>query len=151
MSDNEIIVGSVTIVVFGVGAQSIGRRLGFPSLLLLPPAGLLAGDVFRRSTRRPVRRHAVSPGDAAGGALLFQSGLQLRLADLPRDARGPVLRLVGIGGTLTFLGAALAVLWILDVGADLVPGRRHHRRVGPHGRRNAARRGPAPSAPPDRY
>jgi hypothetical protein len=24
MSDNEIIVGSVTIVVFGVGAQSIG-------------------------------------------------------------------------------------------------------------------------------
>jgi hypothetical protein len=45
LSDNQIIIALATIVVLGVGAQWIGRLLGFPSLLLLLPAGLLAGDI----------------------------------------------------------------------------------------------------------
>ncbi len=43
MSEHDIIVGLTKIVVLGVGAQWIARRLGFPSLLLLLPAGLAAG------------------------------------------------------------------------------------------------------------
>jgi hypothetical protein len=43
LSENQIIIALATIVVLGVGAQWIGRLLGFPSLLL--PAGLFAGDV----------------------------------------------------------------------------------------------------------
>lgn len=120
MSDNEVIVGLVTIVVFGVGAQWIARRLAFPSLLLLLPAGLLAGDVLGLVDPVGLFGDTLFPGATLLVALLlFQSGLQLRVSDLPRTARGPVLRLVGIGGTLTFLGATLAVLWIVDVTANL--------------------------------
>lgn len=120
MSDNEIIVGLMTITVFGVGAQWIGRRLGFPSLLLLLPAGLLAGDVFGLVDPQELFGDTLFPlVTLLVALLLFQSGLQLRLSDLHRDARRPVLRLVGIGGLITFLGASLAALWILDVGADL--------------------------------
>lgn len=120
LSDNEIIVGLATIVVFGVGAQWIGRRLGFPSLLLLLPAGLLAGDVFGLVEPEELFGDTLFPGITLLVALLlFQSGLQLRLSDLPRDARGPVLRLVCVGGTITFLGASLAVLAILGVDTDL--------------------------------
>jgi hypothetical protein len=39
LSDTDIY-----IAVFGIGGQWVGRRLGFPSLLLLLPLGLLAGD-----------------------------------------------------------------------------------------------------------
>lgn len=120
MSDNEAIVGLVTIVVLGIGAQWIGRRLGFPSLLLLLPAGLLAGDVLGLVDPEALFGDTLFPlVTLLVALLLFQSGLQLRLSDLPRGARGPVLRLVGIGGTITFLGASLAVLWVLGVGADL--------------------------------
>ncbi len=120
MSDNQIIVGLATIIVFGVGAQWIGRRLGFPSLLLLLPAGLLAGDVFGLVDPQELFGDTLFPlVTLLVALLLFQSGLQLRLSDLPRDARGPVLRLVAIGGTVTFLGASLAVMAIFDIGSDM--------------------------------
>ncbi len=120
MTDNQIIVGLATILVFGVGAQWIGRRVGFPSLLLLLPAGLLAGGVLGLVQPQELLGDALFPMVTLLVALLlFQAGLQLRLVDLHRDARGPVLRLVGIGGLITFVGASLAVLAIFDVGPGL--------------------------------
>lgn len=120
MTDNAIIVGLTTIVVFGVGAQWIGRRLGFPSLLLLLPAGLLAGDVLGLVKPQEMFGDTLFPGVTLLVALLlFQSGLKLRILDLPREARRPVLRLVGIGGTITFLGASLAVMSLFDVATNL--------------------------------
>jgi NhaP-type Na+/H+ or K+/H+ antiporter len=120
MEDNQIIVGLVTIVVFGVGAQWVGRRLGFPSLLLLLPAGLLAGDVFGLVEPEELFGDTLFPlVTLLVALLLFQSGLKLRLSELPRDARGPVFRLVGIGGAITFLGASLAVLVVVGVDSDL--------------------------------
>lgn len=120
MSDNEIIIGLATIVVLGIGAQWLGRRVGIPSVLLLLPAGLLAGDVFE----------LVEPDELFGdllfpvvtllvSVLLFQSGLQLRVEDLPRQVRGTVVRLVGLGLVITFLGASLVAAVVLDVPAEL--------------------------------
>ena len=63
MSESEIYVALATIAVFGVGGQWIGRRLGFPSLLLLLPAGLLAGDVLG----------LVDPEELLGDCLLYTS------------------------------------------------------------------------------
>ena len=39
LTATEIYVAVATITVFGIGGQWIGRRLGFPSLLLLLPLG----------------------------------------------------------------------------------------------------------------
>ncbi|MCZ6444716.1 MAG: cation:proton antiporter [Planctomycetota bacterium] len=119
LTENEIIIAFATIALFGIGAQWIGRFFGFPSLLLLLPAGLAAGALG-----------LVEPEELLGDTLfpfitllvallLFQSGMQLRFADLPKEARSPVNRLVTIGLAITFLGASLAAVVILDIDTDL--------------------------------
>ncbi len=120
MSENEITIGLVTILVFGIGAQWIGRRSGIPSLLLLLPAGLLAGDVL--GLVEPVKMF----GDLLFplitlllSLLLFQSGLQLRVNELPDEARSSVARLVTIGLAITFIGGSLAAVAFLDVPNEL--------------------------------
>ena len=120
MSEDEILIALGTIVVFGVGAQWIGRRVGIPSILTLLPAGLLAGDVF----------DLVNPTDLFGdllfplvalllGLLLFQAGLQLRIHDLPSHARRSVARLVSGGALITFIGASITVWLLFDVSIGL--------------------------------
>ena len=113
-STNDIIVGLTTIIVFGIGAQWIARRLDFPAILLLLPLGLAAGELglvnpetLFGDTLFPLVTLLVS-------LLLFQAGLQLRLSELPRVARGPVLRLVAIGGAITFVCASFAAHVIVD-------------------------------------
>ncbi len=120
MSDNEIIIGLATIVVFGVGAQWIGRRAGIPSLLLLLPAGVLAGAVLGLVDPEELFGDALFPGiTLLVSLLLFQAALGLRVRDLPRVARGPVLRLVTVGAAITFAGASAGVALILGVDADV--------------------------------
>jgi NhaP-type Na+/H+ or K+/H+ antiporter len=120
LSENEILINLATIVVFGIGAQWIGRRLGFPSLLLLLPAGLLAGDVLGLVEPEKLLGDLLFPlVTLLVALLLFQSGLQLRFADLPKAARVPVLRLITVGLAITFLGASLAALAILDIDTGL--------------------------------
>jgi NhaP-type Na+/H+ or K+/H+ antiporter len=119
LTENEIIIALATIAVFGIAAQWIGRFFGFPSLLLLLPAGLAAGalglvdpEALLGDTLFPFVTLLVA-------LLLFQSGMQLRFADLPNEARSPVNRLITIGLAITFLGASLAALMILDIDTDL--------------------------------
>jgi NhaP-type Na+/H+ or K+/H+ antiporter len=120
MSDSEIIIGLATIVVFGVGAQWIGRRTGVPSLLILLPAGLLAGDVLGLVEPEKLFGDLLFPGvTLLVSLLLFQSGLQLRLRDLPGTARSSVARLASVGLTITFLGASLTAAAVLDVPTEL--------------------------------
>lgn len=115
LTANEIAIGLASIVVIGVAAQWVGRRFEFPAILLLLPAGFAAGELG-----------LVEPEELFGDTLfplvtllvallLFQAALQLRVSDLPGPARGPVLRLVTIGGTVTFLGATAAVASFFDV------------------------------------
>ena len=120
MSGDQTLIALATIIVFGVGAQWVGRRVGIPSILLLLPAGLLAGDAF----------DLVNPDELFGdllfplvglllGLLLFQAGLQLRIRDLPRRVRGSVVRLVTVGGLITFVGASFAVWALIDTSIGL--------------------------------
>ena len=85
LSDNQIIIALATIVVLGVGAQWIGALLGFPSLLLLLPAGLLAGDISRLVSPRSSSARRCSPLVT----LLVAVALPKRVeAALRRPARG---------------------------------------------------------------
>lgn len=120
MSENDVIIAVATIVVFGVGSQWIGRRTGIPSLLILLPAGLLAGDVLGLVDPEELFGDELTPlVTMLVSLLLFNSGIQLRLADLPRGARASVVRLVTIGLTLTFAGGAAATALVLDVPTTL--------------------------------
>jgi NhaP-type Na+/H+ or K+/H+ antiporter len=119
LTDNEIIIAFATIAVFGIGSQWIGRFFGFPSLLLLLPAGLLAGELGLVEPEALLGDTLFPLVTLLVALLLFQSGLQLRFADLSSEARLPVYRLISIGLAITFLGASLAALAILDIDADL--------------------------------
>lgn len=120
MSAEEATLGLATIVVFGVGAQWIARRVGIPSLLLLLPAGLLAGDVLGWVEPEQLFGDLLSPlVTLLVGLLLFQAATQLRLAELPSEATSAVIRLVTIGLAVTFAGAASAALLFLDVEPQL--------------------------------
>ena len=120
MSADEATIGLATIVVFGVGCQWIGRRLGIPSLLLLLPAGLLAGDVLGWVQPQQLFGDLLSPlVTLLVGLLLFQAASQLHLVDLPREAKGSVARLVTVGLAVTFAGAVAASLLFLDVPRSL--------------------------------
>ena len=125
MSDTAIYIAVATIAIFGIGGQWIGRRLGFPSLLLLLPLGLLAGDVLGLVEPEKLLGDLLFPTVSLLVALLlFQSGLQLRFAELPDGARAPVVRLLTVGLAVTFVGASLAALVIMriDVGLAFVLG-----------------------------
>lgn len=120
MSESEVIVGLSTIVVFGVTAQWIGRRFGIPSILLLLPAGVLAGGVLGWVDPEELFGETLFPGiTLLVSLLLFQSALGLRVRDLHRAARAPVLRLITVGAFITFVGSSIAVLVIFGIERDV--------------------------------
>jgi NhaP-type Na+/H+ or K+/H+ antiporter len=120
LTDREIIVAFGTIALFGIGAQWIGGFFRFPSLLVLLPAGLIAGDVLGLVDPEALLGDTLVPLVTLMVALLlYHSGLQLRIADLPDRARRPVWRLVTVGQLVTFVGGAFAARAILDIPTDL--------------------------------
>lgn len=113
-TEGDLGIALAAIVVLGVGAQLVASRIQIPSILLLLLGGVLAGPVF----------HIVEPADLLGdlqfpvvslavGVLLFEGGLNLRLAELRDHGPTSIVRLVTIGVLVTWvigsLGAALFV------------------------------------------
>ena len=96
-----------------------------PVALLLLPLGLLAGDVFGLVDPEALLGDLLYPTVSLLVALLlFQSGLQLRFADLPDSARSPVVRLL-TGGHCDHLPGCLAcrpLIMDLDVGLAFLLG-----------------------------
>jgi NhaP-type Na+/H+ or K+/H+ antiporter len=120
VSETQITIGLATVVLFGVGSIWIALRFKFPSLLLLLPAGLVAGGGLDLVKPEELFGETLFPGvTLLVGLLLFQSGLQLRIRDLPIEARGAVFRMVTAGAAVTFVGGALAVWIIYSPGTDM--------------------------------
>lgn len=109
MTEHQILLGLCSVIVLGVGAQWIGRRLNIPSLLLLLPAGLVAGATGIVEPTKMFGDTLFPLVSVLVSLLLFQSGLGLRLRDLPGPSRGPVIRLVTVGLSITFAGATAVV------------------------------------------
>ncbi|MEX0755874.1 MAG: cation:proton antiporter [Actinomycetota bacterium] len=108
--DREIALGLAAIIILGVGAQWLAARLRIPGILLLLPAGLLAGPVTGIVEPDEMFGEALFPTiSMAVGVLLFEGGLGLRLRDLGPGIRTPVLRLITIGVAITWVLGAFAV------------------------------------------
>ncbi len=112
-------IGIAVIIVLGVGAQWLGRAIGFPSILLLLAAGVAAGPALGIVDPDEIFGEALFPVISLGvGLLLFQEGLKLRLDRLPPGTRRPVLRLLTVGVLVTAVGAAVAAKAIFDLPSD---------------------------------
>lgn len=115
----QILIGIVSVLVLGIGAQWLAWRFRLPSILLLLTFGFLAGPVTG----------FLDPGSLQGdwvfafvslsiGIILFEGGLSLRLSEL-REVGKVVFNLITVGVLVTWVLAALAAHFIAGFGVGL--------------------------------
>jgi NhaP-type Na+/H+ or K+/H+ antiporter len=108
MTTDQIYLGVSLIITLAVGCQIIGSLLRIPALILLLPAGFIAGaltddvnpDKLLGSTFQPLVSLSVA-------VILYDAGLGLRLANLTGHTRKVVLRLIILGVPITWLVATI--------------------------------------------
>ena len=114
-SGGEVTPAIAVIVVLGVGALWLGSRLKIPSILLLLPAGILAGPVFGWVNPDEQFGDLLFPIISLGvGILLFEGGLNLRW-ERTTEVRSVVFRLVTIGAFVTWIIGSVAAYFLFDI------------------------------------
>src|SRR5215475_3462396 len=118
MSTNQILIGIGLIFVLAVGSQVLATRLKVPPLIVLLPAGFIAGavtsDVNPVKLLGPAFQPAVS---VAVAVILYDSGLGLDPARLRGHARKIVIRLLFFGVAFSFALTALSAPALLGLSA----------------------------------
>ena len=115
MTSSEILFGLGLVLVLAVGSQLLARRLRVPAIVVLLPAGFIAGiatsDVNPENLLGSLYQPFVS---LAVGVILFEAGLGLSLREAPEGVRPVVSRLVAVGIVVTCLGVAGTVSLLFD-------------------------------------
>jgi NhaP-type Na+/H+ or K+/H+ antiporter len=115
VTTNQILFGLGLVIVLAVGSQLLARVVNVPALVLLLPAGFIAGivtdDVHPDQLLGDLYQPFVS---IAVGVILFEAGLRLSLREVMPEVRKAVVRLVALGGLVTWLATAGAVLLLYD-------------------------------------
>jgi NhaP-type Na+/H+ or K+/H+ antiporter len=132
MTTNQILfgLGLGLVLVLAVGCQLLARRLRIPAIVVLLPAGFIAGiatdDVNPENLLGDLYQPFVS---LAVGVILFEAGLRLSFGEIALGAHRVVVRLVGVGVVLTCASVAVTVALLfagmsygvaLQIGAILV-------------------------------
>ncbi len=103
------------IVVAGISCLWLASKLRIPSILLLLPAGVLAGPGLGIVNPDEQFGEILFPVVSLGvGILLFEGGLGLRL-DRVGSVRSVVGRLVTVGAFIVWIIASVSVYFLLDV------------------------------------
>src|SRR4051794_4175383 len=116
LSSDEILTGLGLVIVLALGCELLAVRTRLPAILLLLPAGFIAGaatddvrpDALFGATFQPL----VSIGV---GLILFEAGLRLHLHELRGSVRGVVGRLIPIGTVVTAIGVTVAAKLIVGM------------------------------------
>jgi NhaP-type Na+/H+ or K+/H+ antiporter len=115
MSTNQILFGLGLVLVLAVSSQLIARPLRAPALVVLLPAGFLAGiatdDVHPDNLLGSLYQPFVT---IAVGVILFEAGLRLSFEEVVPGVRKTVVRLVAGGALLTWLATTAAVALLYD-------------------------------------
>lgn len=114
----QILIGLVSIIFFGIGAQWLAWRTKLPAILLLLIAGIFAGatgflnpDLVMGDLFTPFISLSV-------GIILFEGGLSLRFSEL-KNIGGDVIKLVSIGVVVTLLLVSVSAHYLFDLSAEL--------------------------------
>src|SRR4051812_8307967 len=125
LSTDDILTGLGLVVVIALGCELLAVRTRLPAILLLLPAGFIAGaatdDVHPATLFGGTFQPLVSIGV---GLILFEAGLRLHLHELRGNARRVITRLIPLGTVITALGVMLAskLIFSLSWGAAAVLG-----------------------------
>src|SRR5262245_178286 len=110
MTSDEVLFGIGIVVVLAVGSQLVARRLRIPAIVVLLPAGFVAGiatddvdpTVLLGSLYQPFVSIAV-------GIILFEAGTRLSFREVAPGASRVVTWLVVTGVVVTCAGVAVTV------------------------------------------
>jgi NhaP-type Na+/H+ or K+/H+ antiporter len=107
VTTSQILIGVGLILVLAVGSQVLASRLRIPALIVLLPAGFIAGalttDVNPERLLGPAFEPLVSLSVAV---ILYDAGLGLDLRKLRGHIRTVVIRLIILGVLITWVLAA---------------------------------------------
>jgi NhaP-type Na+/H+ or K+/H+ antiporter len=115
LSQDQILFGLGLVLVLAVGSQLLARLVRVPALVVLLPAGFLAGiatdhvhpDVLLGPLYQPFVSIAV-------GVILFEAGLRLSFGEVVPGVRNAVVRLVTGGALVTWLATTAIVALLFD-------------------------------------
>jgi NhaP-type Na+/H+ or K+/H+ antiporter len=115
MSTNQSLFGLGLVLVLAVSSQLIARPLRAPALVVLLPAGFVAGiatnDVHPDNLLGSLYQPFVT---VAVGVILFEAGLRLSFEEVLPAVRKVVVRLVTGGALLTWLAISATVALLYD-------------------------------------
>ncbi len=116
MTTNQILIGVGLILALAVGSQVLASRLRIPAIIVLLPAGFVAGalttDVNPDRLLGPAFEPLVSLSVAV---ILYDAGLGLDLRKLKGHTRKVVIRLIVLGVVVTWALAAAAAAPLLGM------------------------------------
>ena len=125
MTTNQILTGVGLILALAVGSQVLASRLRIPAIIVLLPAGFVAGaltsDVNPQNLLGPAFEPLVSLSVAV---ILYDAGLSLDMRKLKGHTRKVVIRLIVLGVLITTALAASVAAPLLGMsrGAALMLG-----------------------------
>src|SRR6516164_2292672 len=125
MSTDQILLGVGLIVVLAVGSQVLGKQLRIPALIILLPAGFIAGVLTTDVNPDRLLGAAFQPlVSLAVAVILYDSGLALRWGSVRGRARRVVPRLIyaGVPITMAFAAVFAGLLLGMSAGAALMTG-----------------------------
>ncbi len=125
MSTDQILFGVGLILVLAVGSQVLASRLRIPALILLLPAGFIAGALTTDASPERLLGPAFQPlVSLAVAVILYDSGLALEWGKVHGRARRVVPRLViwGVPITMAFAAVSAGPLLGMSAGAALMTG-----------------------------
>ena len=114
MSGDDVLLGLGLVLVLAVAAQLVARFTRLPAIVVLLPAGFVAGAVT----------DVVHPDELLGGlfqpfvsiavgVILFEAGLRLSFGSIAPSARRLVAQLVSVGVLVTWLGVGAAAALLI--------------------------------------
>jgi NhaP-type Na+/H+ or K+/H+ antiporter len=125
MSTDQILFGVGLIVVLAVGSQVLGSRLRIPALIIMLPAGFIAGALTTDVNPERLLGAAFSPlVSLAVAVILYDSGQGLRWHSVQGRPRRVVRRLIyaGVPITMAFAAVFAALLLGMSAGAAVMTG-----------------------------
>lgn len=115
----HLLLGLVSIIFFGVGAQWLAWRTKLPAILLLLVAGIVAGPITGILTPDQLMGNALPPFISLSvGIILFEGGLSLKFSEL-KNIGGAVVKLVSIGVLTTWIIVSASAYYLFQLGLEL--------------------------------
>ncbi len=125
MSTDQVLFGVGLILVIAVGSQVLASRLRIPALILMLPAGFIAGALTTDVNPSRLLGTTFQPlVSLAVAVILYDSGLGLEWGKVRGRARRVVPRLViwGVPITMAFAAVLVGPLLGMSAGAALMTG-----------------------------